>query len=75
MSYIDDHHDDEMHEDFLNRQSKRRDERRKAIAWWNELSSLRKTQICDTHAEMVGVARRWETLTGREIEVLFNEVA
>lgn len=44
--------------------------RHSALDWWNNLSSLRKTQICDTNTELVGSVRRWETLTGREIEVL-----
>jgi len=42
-----------------------------AMDWWNRLTSLKKTQICDTNTETVGVARRWETLTGREIELLW----
>lgn len=41
--------------------------------WWNELSSLYKTQICDTNTELLGhPTRRWETLTGREIEKLWE---
>ena len=43
-----------------------------AMDWWNGLASLRKTQICDTNTEIVGKVRRWETLTGREIEMLWN---
>lgn len=45
--------------------------RRQAIEWWNELSSLRKTQICDTNTQIIGSVRRHETLTGREIETLW----
>ena len=41
-----------------------------AMKWWNNLSSLTKTQICDTNTEVLGVVRRWETLTGSEIERL-----
>ncbi len=49
--------------------------RHEAMIWWNSLSSLRKTQICDTNTELVGKIRRWETLTGREIEKLWqNEI-
>jgi hypothetical protein len=33
---------------------------------------LKKTQICDTNIDIVGNFRRWETLTGREIEMLWN---
>ena len=47
--------------------------RQEAIQWWNRLSSAYKTQICDVNTDLVGVARRWETLTGREIEMLFAE--
>ena len=51
-------------------------ERREIImSWWNGLSSLRKTEICDTNTELVGSVRRWETLTGREIEELFKTLA
>jgi hypothetical protein len=46
--------------------------RKESMQWWNELSSLRKTQICDTNTKLVGSVRRWETLTGREIEILYN---
>lgn len=47
--------------------------RKEAMQWWNGLSSLRKTQICDTHTELIGSVRRWETLTGREIETLYED--
>lgn len=43
------------------------------MQWWNSLASLRKTQICDTNTELVGHVRRWETLTGSEIEMLYAE--
>lgn len=44
------------------------------MKWWNELSSLQKTQICDTNTEVLYGIRRWETLTGREIEMLYNMI-
>jgi hypothetical protein len=44
-----------------------------AMAWWNDLASARKTQICDNNTELVGHVRRWETLTGREIEMLYEQ--
>ena len=46
--------------------------RQRAILWWNNLASARKTEICDTNTWLVGSVRRWETLTGSEIEQLFN---
>lgn len=46
--------------------------RSEAMSWWNSLASLRKTQICDTNTELVGHVRRWETLTGSEIEMLYD---
>ena len=46
--------------------------REQAMSWWNSLSSDQKTEICDTTNELVGSTRRWETLTGREIELLFR---
>lgn len=42
------------------------------MKWWNGLSSAQKTQICDTNTELVGFVRRWETLTGSEIEMIFD---
>lgn len=46
--------------------------RQRAMDWWNKIASLRKTQICDTNTEIVGKIRRHETLTGREIEMLWE---
>lgn len=45
---------------------------KEAMLWWNGLSSLRKTQICDTNTELVGSVRRWEALADEEIEVLYS---
>lgn len=47
--------------------------REEAMKWWKGLSSLQKTQLYDTNTELVGSIRRWETLTGREIELLFTK--
>jgi len=49
-------------------------EREIAMNWWNNLAALQKTQICDTNTELVGSIRRWETLTGREIQMLYNKL-
>lgn len=49
------------------------DNRKLAMQWWEGISSLRKTIICDTNTDIIGEGRRWETLTGREIEQLFDE--
>jgi hypothetical protein len=46
--------------------------RTKAMKWWNDLPSLQKTQLCDTNTELLGSPRRWETLTGSEIEKLYK---
>lgn len=73
MSYIDDHHDDEMHEDFLNRQSKRR----KAMEWWSNQSFEEKfyaTMEWLKVNDMCVTERHPDSLTGREIERIFNEV-
>ena len=48
------------------------DARSIAMLWWDGLASARKTQICDTNTWLVGSVRRWETLTGREIEQLYS---
>lgn len=47
--------------------------REEAMFWFYGLTSLRKTQLCDTNTEIVGHARRWETLTGREIEKIYEQ--
>jgi hypothetical protein len=44
-----------------------------SMKWWNGLSALRKTQICDTNTKLVGSVRRWETLTGSEIEKIYKK--
>lgn len=44
--------------------------RRSAMQWWDSFTSATKTQICDTNTELLGSVRRWETLTGSEIEKL-----
>lgn len=46
--------------------------RRSAMEWWNTLSSAGRTRMCDTYTELVGSIRRWETLTGREIQMLYE---
>jgi len=45
--------------------------RERAIEWFNSKASLEKTRLCDTNTEIVGTVRRWETLTGREIEQIY----
>ena len=42
--------------------------------WWDALGSAEKTKICDTHTELLGGIRRWETLTDKEVETLYNRV-
>lgn len=54
-------------------QSKKENSRKKAMSWWRILSSAYKTQICDLNQDLIGGCRRWETLTGREIEMLYEE--
>jgi hypothetical protein len=44
-----------------------------AMEWWNNLSSAQKTQICDTNTELAGSPRKWESLTGREIQKLYTK--
>ena len=48
--------------------------RQTAMKWWNNLSPEYKTSIYDVYTETIfGSSRKWETLTGREIEILFDE--
>lgn len=44
-----------------------------AMDWWNNLSSAYKTQLCDTNTEIVGKVRRWESLTNREIRMMYKQ--
>jgi hypothetical protein len=49
--------------------------RQLAMQWFNPLSSAEKTRLVDTNPELFGGVRRWETLTGSEIEnIFYNEV-
>jgi hypothetical protein len=48
--------------------------RQLAMTWWNTQSSPQKTQLCDINTEYLGSARRWETLTGYEIERLWKDI-
>lgn len=48
-------------------------DRKFAMTWWNRLSSKTKTRLCDRHKEhLAGNPRRWETLTGSEIETIYK---
>jgi hypothetical protein len=48
-------------------------DRKLAMVWWNNLSSLRKTQLTDLNKDSLFACRRWETLTGREIEKVWKK--
>ena len=48
--------------------------RKKAMLWWNKLPITAKENICINNIEILGDSRKWEFLTGREIEILFNKV-
>lgn len=50
--------------DYINRQT--------AMQWWNTLSSAGRTRRCDINTDIVGSVRRWETLTGMEIQKLYE---
>lgn len=47
--------------------------RQDAMKWWHNLSSAQKTRLCDVNVNLLGNTRRWETLTGSEIEQLFDD--
>lgn len=53
------------------------DTREKAMQWWRTLGSASKTRLVDTNTELLikGIERRWESLTGREIERLYLKEA
>ena len=48
------------------------DVRHSAMKWWNTLSSAGRTRMCDIHTELVGNIRRWETLTEREVQIIYE---
>jgi hypothetical protein len=49
--------------------------REKAIEWWESLGSASKTRLVDINTELLikGIERRWEKLTGREIEKIWQK--
>ena len=44
-----------------------------AIGWWNSLALLRKTELCNSYPQYLGYERNFETLTGREIELIWTK--
>jgi hypothetical protein len=58
-------------DDILNESMVKRD---LVMGWWDMMNSAQKTKVCDTNRDIVGTGSRWETLTGREIELLYDEV-
>jgi hypothetical protein len=64
---------DFLRNDLSKSNSSYKDFRKNVLLWWNNLSSLTKTQICDTNTGLLGICRRWETLTGIEIEILYKK--
>lgn len=49
--------------------------RQKAMEWWHGLTGGEKSQICEASTELTGSPRRWETLTGREIEMIHTKMS
>jgi hypothetical protein len=47
--------------------------RKEAMIWWNSLTPNDKINICNNSTELVGSIRRWESLTGREIEYIYEK--
>lgn len=56
----------------MEHQSKDQSKRQEAMYWWNHLSSESKTILCRWYTELLHGVRKWESLTGREIEILYN---
>jgi len=48
-------------------------DREQSLEWFNSKSSLEKTRLTDTNTELVGNVRRYESLTGREIELIWKK--
>jgi hypothetical protein len=49
--------------------------REQAMQWWESLGSASKTRLVDINTELLvkGIQRRWEKLTGREIEKIWRK--
>lgn len=47
--------------------------RQKAMNWWNNLSSIKKASICDNNKELLHGDRQWQSLTGREIQMVYEK--
>ena len=45
----------------------------KAMMWWNNLSPNTRQKLTNEFRELVGTPRKWESLTGREIEKIYDE--
>lgn len=43
------------------------------MTWWNILTSTYKTLLCRENSDILGFGRKWKTLTGREIEMLYEQ--
>ena len=56
----------------LNKALRKHDVRHSAMKWWNTLSSAGRTRMCDIHTELVGNIRRLETLTGKEVQMIYE---
>jgi hypothetical protein len=48
-------------------------DREQSLEWFNSKSSLEKTRLTDTNTELVRNVRRYESLTGREIELIWKK--
>jgi hypothetical protein len=47
--------------------------RETAMIWWNNISSSHKNQLCSKYSDfLIGSPRPWKTLTGSEIESIWN---
>lgn len=56
-------------------ENKSRSSRELAIKWWNSLSNLEKIGLCNASiiTESIGEQRRYSTLTGREVEIVWKK--
>ena len=50
-----------------------KDSRERAMQWWNNISSNYRIQLCSKYSDfLIGSPRQWKTLTGSEIESIWN---
>jgi hypothetical protein len=51
---------------------KNKPSREKSLNWWHSLNSDKRIELCNKNINLLKGYRSWESLTGREIEMLYT---